>query len=102
MRIGVVAVGEVDDGEVGRLARLEAAGRRLGAEAQAPKRVAIVSRSGPPSDGVAAVEEPHLVEDAQGGARRQAVGPQADDDPALEHGAIGMGAWPNRAWVRGQ
>ena len=59
--------------------------------AQAPKRVAIVSRSSPPAEVVAAVEEADLVEDAEGGRRRQAVGPQADDDPPFEHRSVGVG-----------
>ena len=107
MRVFGVAVGQRDDGEVGRLAGAEAAGGGLGAERPGAKEGGHRQEQRAVKRGVAAVQEADLVEHAERGAGGAAVGPEADDDPAL-HGAsyrgvpIGGPASVAASWIAGQ
>ena len=88
--VGLVAVGQGDDGEVGRLAGLEAAGGGLGAEGPGAEEGGHRQQERPPeSDGSRAVEEADLVEDAQAsGVEARLSVPRQTTTPALEHRAV--------------
>ena len=77
--------GRATIGEVGGLAGLEAAGDRLGPQGPGAEEGGHREQERAAQRRVASVEEADLVEDAQGRRRGQAVGAEADDDPAFEH-----------------